>query len=160
MPDLEHAGCILLWGYNPSLARLAHASAVAAAVRRGARLIAVDPRRVGFANKADVWLRVPPGTDAALALGLANVMIERQWDDRASVRDWTTGPLLVRSDTGRPLTGRDLSPEGDPRTYAAWDSAAQRPLLYDPAVRRYERDGAEPALFGEYRIATAAGDVV
>jgi len=159
MPDLENAGCILFWGYNPSLARLAHATATVAALKRGARLIVVDPRRVGFASKADLWLRVRPGSDAALALGIANVMIERKWYDRAFVRDWTNGPLLVRSDTGRLLTERDLSPEGSAHRYVAWDTATRRPLLYDPALRRYERDGAEPALFGARTIGTPTGDV-
>ena len=160
MPDLENAGCILFWGYNPSLARLAHATMTVAALRRGARLIVVDPRRVGLASKADVWLRVRPGSDGALALGIANIMIERGWYDRAFVRDWTNGPLLVRSDNGRLLTEYDLSPEGSPRKYVAWDAAAQRPLVYDPALRRYERDGAEPALFGEHEIGTQQGDVM
>ena len=32
MPDLDHAGAILFWGYNPSVARLAHATAAVAAV--------------------------------------------------------------------------------------------------------------------------------
>lgn len=159
MPDLENAGCILFWGYNPSLARLAHATATVAALKRGARLIVVDPRRVGFASKADLWLRVRPGSDGALALGIASVMIEREWYDRAFVRDWTNGPLLVRSDNGRLLTERDLSPDGSARKYVAWDPATRRPLLYDPALRRYERDGAEPALFGEYEIGTPAGEV-
>ena len=112
MPDLEHAGCILFWGYNPNLARLAHAVATTAALRRGARLIVVDPRRAGPANKADLWLRVRPGTDAALALGIAHVMIERGWYDRDFVRDWTNGPLLVRADNGRLLTESDLSAGG------------------------------------------------
>jgi anaerobic selenocysteine-containing dehydrogenase len=158
MPDLEHTGCILFWGYNPSLARLSHATATVAAVRRGARLIVVDPRRVGLASKADVWLRVRPGTDGALALGIAGVMIERGWYDRAFVRDWTNGPLLVRSDSGRLLTGRDLSPAGSAKKYVSWDAAAQRPLVYDPATRRHERDG-DPALSGSYTIQTPEGDV-
>src|SRR5262249_34889895 len=34
-----------------------------------------------------------------------------------------------------------------------------RPLLYDPARRQYERDGAEPALFGSYTISTIDGPV-
>jgi anaerobic selenocysteine-containing dehydrogenase len=160
MPDLENAGCILFWGYNPSLARLAHATAAAAALRRGARLIVVDPRRVGFASKADVWLRVRPGTDAALALGIADVMIERGWFDHAFVRDWTNGPLLVRSDNGRLLTERDLSPEGSARRYVTWSAATGRPLVYDPALRRYQEDGAEPTLFGEYKMSTERGEVV
>src|SRR4029453_6156287 len=36
MPDLERAGCILFWGYNPSLARLAHATTTAAVLRGAA----------------------------------------------------------------------------------------------------------------------------
>ncbi len=159
MPDLDHAGCILYWGYNPSIARISHATATVAALKRGARLIVVDPRRVGLANKADVWLRVRPGSDGALALGIAGVMIARGWYDRAFVRDWTNGPFLVRNDTGRLLTEHDLSPDGATSTYVAWDEAAGRPLLYDPATRRYERDDAEPALFGEYRIATPSGEL-
>ena len=51
MPDLERAGCILFWGYNPSLARIVHATAAVAALNRGARLVVVDPRRVGLAHK-------------------------------------------------------------------------------------------------------------
>lgn len=89
LPDLENAGCILFWGYNPSVARLAHATSTAAAVARGAKLIVVDPRKAGLAAKADHWLRVRPGTDAALALSLTHVMIENGWYDAAFVRDWT-----------------------------------------------------------------------
>ena len=160
MPDLENAGCVVFWGYNPSLSRLNHATAAVAALKRGARLIVVDPRRVGLAGKADVWLRVRPGSDAALALGIANVMIERGWYDGTFVRDWTNGPLLVRSDTGRLLTERDISADGSAERYVAWDVRTQRPLVYDPARGRYERDGAEPALFGERTIETTRGAVV
>ncbi len=92
MPDLENTGCILFWGYNPNLARLSHATATLEAQKRGARLIVVDPRRTGPAKKADIWLQVRPGTDAALALGITRVMIERGWYDREFIRDWTNGP--------------------------------------------------------------------
>jgi anaerobic selenocysteine-containing dehydrogenase len=159
MPDIEHAGCILFWGYNPNLARLAHATATLEALKRGARLIVVDPRRTGIAKKADLWLQVRPGTDAALALGIAQVMIERGWYDHEFVRDWTNGPLLVRADTGRLLTQADLTAEGSPKQYAAWSETLGRPIRYDPAAG-YEGDGPEPALFGTYPIETPQGPVV
>jgi anaerobic selenocysteine-containing dehydrogenase len=89
LPDLDNAGCILFWGYNPSVARLTHATAATAAVARGAKLIVVDPRKAGLASKADHWLRVRPGTDAALALSMTHVMIENGWYDADFVRDWT-----------------------------------------------------------------------
>jgi anaerobic selenocysteine-containing dehydrogenase len=159
MPDIENAGCILFWGYNPSLSRLTHATATIQALKRGAHLVVVDPRRVGLANKADVWLRVRPGTDAALALGMVNVMIERDWYDRAFVRDWTNGTLLVRADNGRILTEADLSSDGLESTLLAWDLTDARLIGYDSLHRRYEKDGADPALFGDYVIPTLQGEV-
>jgi len=157
MPDLEHAGCILFWGYNPNIARLAHATATVEALKRGARLIVVDPRRTGLANKANLWLQVRPGTDGALALGIAQVMIERGWYDRAFIRDWTNGPLLVRADSGRLLTHRDLSAQGSAQQYVAWSEAIGRPIIYDPATGGYEGDNPEPALFGTFTIDTLQG---
>ena len=165
LPDLDHAGCILFWGYNPNVARLAHAVATTAALKRGARLIVVDPRRAGPANKADLWLRVRPGTDAALALGIAHVMFERGWYDRQFIRDWTNGPLLVRTDNGRLLTESDLDAQGSAHRYVAWSEALDRPIIYDPTTGRYagsgdaEGDGSEPALLGAFTLVTAQGSV-
>jgi anaerobic selenocysteine-containing dehydrogenase len=159
MPDLEHAGCILYWGYNPNIARLAHATATLAAVKRGARLIVVDPRLSETARKADLWLRVRPGTDGALALGIARVMIERGWYDRAFIRDWTNGPLLVRDDDGRLLRESDLVPGGHPTRYVAWCEARGAPVVYDPARGAFEGDGVAQALFGTYAIPTRGGEL-
>lgn len=160
MPDLERAGCILFWGYNPNLARIAHAVATTGALKRGARLIVVDPRRTGPANKADLWLRVRPGTDAALALGIAAVMIERGWYDVDFIRDWTNGPLLVRTDNGRLLMESDLATGGRQRRYVAWNAVTARPVMYDPASGLYEGSNGELALFGNFPIPTLEGLVV
>jgi anaerobic selenocysteine-containing dehydrogenase len=124
MPDLEAAGCILFWGYNPSASRLVHATSTVAALRRGARLVTVDPRRVGLATKADHWLRVRPGTDAALALAMTSALIEHGWYDDDFVRRWTDAPLLVREDTGRLLRAGDVWPDGDPAACVGWDGDA------------------------------------
>jgi anaerobic selenocysteine-containing dehydrogenase len=159
LPDLEQAGCILFWGYNPNLARLTHATATVEAVKRGARLIVVDPRRTGIAKKADQWLQVRPGTDAALALGIAQVMIARGWYDGDFIREWTNGPLLVRSDTGRLLTQGDLSTDGSVKKYVAWNEPAGCPVLYDPATGRYESGAGELALFGTFTLQTPQGEV-
>jgi anaerobic selenocysteine-containing dehydrogenase len=159
LPDLENAGCILFWGYNPNLARLAHATATVEALKRGARLIVVDPRRTGVAKKANLWLQVRPGTDNALALGIAGVMIARGWYDREFIRDWTNGPLLVRADNGHLLTQRDLSTNGSSQQYLAWSEALGRPIRYDPATGAYEGDNPGPALLGTFMIDTLQGQV-
>jgi anaerobic selenocysteine-containing dehydrogenase len=132
MADIANAGCLILWGYNPSYSRLTHATATIKALKRGMKLIVVDPRHVGLASKADLWLRVRPGTDGALALGVANLMIRQGWYDRDFIRTWSNGPMLVRSDTGRVL---DL----------AWDTVADRAVPFDGDSTNY-------ALEGEYEV--------
>jgi anaerobic selenocysteine-containing dehydrogenase len=159
MPDIERSGCLILWGYNPSFSRLTHATATVEALKRGMKLIVVDPRNVGLANKADVWLRVRPGTDGALALGLANIMIERGWYDRAFIRAWSNGPLLVRADTGRLLRESELAQGGSERRHVAWDAQDGRTVTYDPATGRYDGPSEQLALDGEHNVATVDGVV-
>ncbi|PVZ13122.1 molybdopterin-containing oxidoreductase family protein [Actinomycetospora cinnamomea] len=170
MPDLDRAGAILFWGYNPSIARLVHATSTVAALERGARLVVVDPRRAGLASKAHHWLRVRPGTDAALALALTHVMIERGWYDEHFVRRWTNAPLLVREDTGRFLRGSETASEigsqigsevgEDPDHLVAWDEADGAPVGYDPTRGRYAADEDRLALFGARRVRTTDGPVI
>ena len=160
MPDLERAECILFWGYNPSVSRLAHATATRAALHRGAKLIVVDPRRAGLATKADRWLRVRPGTDAALALAITNVMIERGWYDETFVRRWTNAPLLVRSDTGRFLRAGDLPANGDAERYVAWDTATGQPAVLDPTAGGDGVDDADRFLLaGPVDVSTVDGPI-
>jgi anaerobic selenocysteine-containing dehydrogenase len=158
MPDLDAAGCILFWGYNPSASRLSHATSTVAALRRGARLVVVDPRRAGLATKADHWLRVRPGTDAALALAMTSVMIDRGWYDGEFVHRWTNAPLLVREDTGRLLRAADLG-LGDDASYVAWDDDGAAPVRYDPAQGHADVDETRLALFGVRELATVDGTV-
>ncbi|MFP5318008.1 MAG: molybdopterin-dependent oxidoreductase [Acidimicrobiia bacterium] len=160
MPDLDRAACILFWGYNPSVSRLAHATATRAALNRGAKLIVVDPRRTGLGTKADPWLRVRPGTDAALALAITNVMIERGWYDEAFVRRWTNGPLLIRGDTGRMLRANELSADAAASHYVAWDSGAGRPIVVDPAAGGSDVEEHDRlALTGTFEVPTPDGMV-
>lgn len=159
MADIAESGCLILWGYNPSFSRITHATATVAGLKRGMKLIVIDPRHVGLANKADVWLPVRPGTDGALALGLANIMIERGWYDEEFVRAWSNGPLLVRSDTGRLLKASELASGGGSGQFVAWDSLANRTVNYDPAAGRYETTAEDLALRGEYTVTTIQGAV-
>lgn len=144
-PDFAASGCIVLWGHNPSATWLDHATAVGAARSRGARLVVVDPRRAGFAARADQWLRVRPGADGALALGIAGEMIRNGWFNVDFMRDWTNGPLLARADTQRFLRAGDLAamPAGARvDDLVAWDAHARRPLAYSPSRRAYAAAGS------------------
>jgi anaerobic selenocysteine-containing dehydrogenase len=95
----------------------------------------------------------------SIAIGLANLMIEYGRYDRNFVRDWSNGPLLVRTDTGRLMIERDLTNSGSERRYLAWDTAANSLVVYDPTAGRYGHAGANLALEGKFQIATASGTV-
>jgi anaerobic selenocysteine-containing dehydrogenase len=159
MADIAQTGCLILWGYNPSFSRITHATATVAGLKRGMKLIVIDPRKIGLANKADIWLRVRPGMDGALALGLANIMIERGWYDQEFVRRWSNGPLLVRSDTNRLLRAEDVDSDAGRSSFIAWDERSKCIVRYDPAVGRYDAPAEHLALQGEYAIASSDGIV-
>lgn len=100
VPDYDNAELILLWGHNPARTWLAQASRVAEARRRGAKVVVVDPKPEGSGQQADLWLRIRPGADAALAMGAIHHLIETRGYDDAFLRNWTNAPLLVDEATG------------------------------------------------------------
>jgi anaerobic selenocysteine-containing dehydrogenase len=54
-------------------------------------LIVIDPRATTLASRATLWLQIRPGTDAALALGMMNVIINENLYDKEFVEKWTHG---------------------------------------------------------------------
>lgn len=60
-------------------------------MKRGTKLIVIDPINSWEASRADLWLRIRPGTDGALALGLLNVIINEGLYDKEFVDKWTYG---------------------------------------------------------------------
>src|SRR5262249_37927041 len=136
------------------------ATDIAASKARGVKLLVVDPRRVGLANKADVWLQVRPGTDGALALGLVYLLIREGAYDASFVRDWTNAPFLVRDDTGMLLTGDELDgqPTGHRRYVAAVEGCADL-VVYDADRGAYAAEAAL-ALTGARTVRLADGSEV
>jgi anaerobic selenocysteine-containing dehydrogenase len=75
-PDLQSTKCMLIWAHNPDSAWPGlYKHAINEGLKNGAKLIVVDPRRIPLAKKADHWLQIRPGTDAALALCFLHVII-------------------------------------------------------------------------------------
>jgi anaerobic selenocysteine-containing dehydrogenase len=76
---------IVIWGSNSITSNLHFWTLAQEAKRRGAKLIAIDPRRTETAEKCHQHIALLPGTDGALALGVMHELIERGWIDRAYV---------------------------------------------------------------------------
>lgn len=95
--DLNHASYVMCFGGNlleTNRNVIAHLGAVAF-MRRGrpqrGKLVAVHPRLTLTGIKADEWVPVRPGTYGALALGMANVIVNSKLYDESFVRDFTFG---------------------------------------------------------------------
>lgn len=106
VPDYEYPpASLIVWGNNPEeTLHHVHRRAVEA-VERGTKLIVIDPREIDLATRADIWLKLRPGSDLALALGIMNVIINEELYDREFVDKWTVGFDRLRTHV------RDYSPE-------------------------------------------------
>lgn len=157
-PDFADTGCVLLWGNNPAATWLARSVEVQKAIRKGAKLLVIDPRPTLYARRADCWLRVRPGTDQAVALGLAHLLLTRGCFDQDFARRWTNGPFLARRDSGAFLREADIAEGGSADILLAVGKAGGL-LRYDAAAGRWldAPDGAE--LLAAREVATLAGPV-
>ena len=90
--SIERTNLLVLWGSSPTES-LQRASAWISERRRDRPLktIVIDPRVTKVAEVADYHLRLRPGTDTALALGWANVIVNEGLYDKEFVQKWTLG---------------------------------------------------------------------
>ena len=75
--DLRNAKTIIIWGKNPAETNIQEISFIADAKEKGCRVIVIDPLRTKTADKADMLFCPRPGTDGALALSLAGILIDK-----------------------------------------------------------------------------------
>lgn len=128
-PDYENADVIVLWGHNPARTWLAQASRIADARSRGAKVVVIDPKPNGSGQQADLWLRVRPGADSAVAMGAIRHLISTATFDAHFVGRWTNAPLLVDTVTGHLLRAADIWEGADGFVAIGADSA---PCPCDP----------------------------
>ncbi len=89
--DIRYSDLIIIWGSNLNATMLhAHAQVVEAR-RRGVPVILIETYRTPTAALADEVILLPPGTDGALALAMANTLKRHRLTDRAFIREHTSG---------------------------------------------------------------------
>jgi len=97
-PDYEYPpNCIVVWGANPEETNINEYEEIVNAVKEGTKLIVVDPIANELTKMADVWVRLRPGTDLALGLGMMNVILNENLHDRSFVDAWTLGLPELKS---------------------------------------------------------------
>ena len=157
--DWANSRFLLLVGSNPVETRIPDVHFIFDALDRGARMAVVDPVFSPTASKADEWLQIAPGTDAALALALCRQIVVDREVDMEFMRTYTDAPLLVRSDTGKRLREKDVVAGGADDVFVAWDERSAGPLIVGTGRLGFA-DGVQPALLGTHQIRLATGAVV
>jgi complex iron-sulfur molybdoenzyme family reductase subunit alpha len=167
--DWFNSKYIILWGSNIVQTRIPDAHFAFEARYNGAKLCVVSPDYNSSSIHADHFLQIQPGTDAMLALGLARVLIEKDWIDRSYITEQTDLPLLVRGDTGKFLRESDLQPGGDDEVFYLWDRRTRRPVPAAGCLGLRKRskdqasirlDGLDVALEGVFSVKLADGKQV
>jgi len=79
--DIENARTIIIWGKNPAETNIQEIAFIAKAKENGCTIIVIDPLRTPTADKADILFSPKPGTDGALALAIARILIDNDLID-------------------------------------------------------------------------------
>jgi anaerobic selenocysteine-containing dehydrogenase len=162
--DVRHSRLVVLWGHNPISTAPHFMPFLQEARRHGCRVVVIDPRRTPSARQADLHLAPLPGSDGALAMTLAHVLVAEGLHDEAWLAEHTVGWPEFRArlaefspERGAALTG--LAPKA--LIDLARRYAATRPGLIKIAdgINRNLNGGqnvraicALPALTGQYGV--------
>ncbi|MBK8905565.1 MAG: molybdopterin oxidoreductase family protein [Anaerolineaceae bacterium] len=89
--DVPHSQLVIIWGHNPVSTAPHFMPHLLQARKNGTQVVVIDPRRTRTAKLADWHLAPKPGSDGALALGLAQHIVQNGWHDEAWLAQHTVG---------------------------------------------------------------------
>jgi DMSO reductase family type II enzyme molybdopterin subunit len=98
----------LVWYSNPAVTRIPDAHFFWEARYNGTQVISVSPEFTPTAMHSSKWVNPKPGTDAALALAMVQVVLEEGKHKPDYIREQTDLPFLVRTDNGKYLREVDM----------------------------------------------------
>jgi complex iron-sulfur molybdoenzyme family reductase subunit alpha len=165
--DWFNSKYIILWGSNILETRIPDAHFASEARYNGAKVISIHPEYNPSSIHADIHVPVRPGTDAFLALAMANVIVGAGLYDAPYIKQFTDMPMLVRLDNGKLLRESDLVTGGSDRKLYFWDTSSSQAVLAPGTLGMVgtpqwtlDLGGYDPALTGVYQVQDARGRLV
>ena len=141
-PDYENCNYLIQFGTQAGTATRhgfnMTADMFAQRRKNGLKLVNFDPHMSAGADKADIWAPIRPGSDAAAALAIANVLTEEGLIDYEFLKKRSNACSLIDPDTKRVLRAAETNKA------LYWDNATNSALPYDEA--------ADPALEGTFEV--------
>ena len=141
----DNARLMIVWGSNLTESDIHAWHFVADAIDNGAKLVTIDPHFSVIASKSDKLMHPRPGSDIALGMSIANVIIAESIYDEDFLVKHTVAPFLVM-DNGHFLREKDLVADGSDK-YMVWDEASGSAKPFDQL--------SHPALTGTFSAGTA-----
>ncbi len=134
IPEIRDADVLFVIGSNTTEAHPIIAMEMKRAVRRGARLIVADPRKIELTRYADLHLQLRPGTDVWLLNAMAHVIVEERLCDASFITDFTSGFEAVRDTVAEytPNRAEEVTgvPAADIRQAARWYATTKKAGIY------------------------------
>jgi predicted molibdopterin-dependent oxidoreductase YjgC len=134
LADMEKPDVIFCIGTNMTECHPVAATRLKRALKRGARMIVADPRHIGLADLADLYLPIRVGSDAALLLAMAHVIASEGLVNEAFVRDRTieSEQFLEHVKRFPPEWAETITgvPAADIERAALWYGKADRGAIY------------------------------
>jgi formate dehydrogenase alpha subunit len=91
IPEIENNDVIFVIGSNTTETHPIVGLRMKKAVRKGAKIIVADPRKINLVRFASVWLQQKPGTDVVLLNAMMHVLLKEKLTDREFIQEWTEG---------------------------------------------------------------------
>ncbi|MCP5042451.1 MAG: molybdopterin-dependent oxidoreductase [bacterium] len=155
--DYMYSDLILIWGSNPLYTQIPNSHFLTEARYKGAKIVCIAPDFSASSVHSDLFVPVEPGCDAALALGIASVLVDEDLIDFDFVAEQTDLPLLVRSDTQRFLRGSDMKRGGSDEVLYFHDV---RKGVVEVPRRTLALDTLTPTVEGSFEVELASGETV
>lgn len=138
--DAENAKLLIVWGMNWITTKMPDSHWLTESRLKGTKTVAVTVEYSATASKCDEVVVIRPGTDAAFALGVAQVIINEKRYNEGFIKRYTDLPTLVRLDTLERLKASDVFP----------DYQSAEPRNWTHVLRKGEMPPPTPAQNGMY----------
>ncbi len=159
--DWVNSKYLILWGSNLLETRIPDAHFMTEARMRGTKVVAIFPEYNPVSIHADLYVPVKPGTDAALGLAMANVIVDQGLYDSDYVKQFTDMPFLVNTGTSKLLRESDMVAGGGEERFYVWDTVTDQPVLVPGTSgdtnKTLDLGAIDPALTGTYNVSTLSG---
>jgi anaerobic selenocysteine-containing dehydrogenase len=141
--DWVNSRTIIFLGCNILETTLTDSKFFYKAKESGAKIIVIDPNHSTTAAKSDQWIRIKPGTDGALLLGMISAILDNNWYDQDYLVKNTSAPFLVRADTQKLLRQNASEESVEKNPYLVWDENSN-------SLKPFNAPDVKPKLEGEF----------